>query len=253
MSQPPKAVPRTTAASHCSRGGNGEHNYGDRDDRQEQPRPPPPKRRPPPPQRPRPPKRRRRPGTGQRHDRETRRRRNSTPTTAASSCSRGGLRGLNDGAGGREQGRTAARERGRHRGGDGDDDNHHLSAQDHCGEQLLTGWERVLLQNERTATSPRRGKQRKKAQGTSFDVPWAVGKFFFFSFHYFIANKHFYTGFICVTTTLQAPGRDNETAKGRPTTTERRGDGERRKQRKVSFFFLSDFIIFAKKLFLDNS
>ena len=57
------------------------------------------------------------------------------------------------------------------------------------------------------------------------------------SFHYFIANKLFYTGFIYVTTMLQAPGRDKETAKGRPTMTERRGDGERQKQRKVSFFF----------------
>ena len=35
--------------------------------------------------------------------------------------------------------------------------------------------------------------------------------FFFFSFHYFIANKHFYTGLIHVTTTLQAPGCDDET------------------------------------------
>ena len=62
------------------------------------------------------------------------------------------------------------------------------------------------------------GKQRKKARGTLFDVPWAVGNFFFFSFHYFVANKVFYTGFIYVTTTLQARGRDDEAAKGRPTT-----------------------------------
>ena len=56
---------------------------------------------------------------------------------------------------------------------------HHTGTQHHCCEQLLTGWERVLLHNEGTATLPWRGKQWKKAQGTSFDIPWAVGKFFF--------------------------------------------------------------------------
>ena len=80
--------------------------------------------------------------------------------------------------GGEGMGTTTARERGRQRRGD-NDDNHHLGTQDHRREQLLVGWERVLLQNERTATPPRRGKQGNKAQGTSFDVPWAVGKFFF--------------------------------------------------------------------------
>ena len=75
----------------------------------------------------------------------------------------------------------------------------------HCREQLLAGWERVPLQNsETTATPPpgqterrdcdgttrqleTRGKQRggkaneKKAQETSFDVSWAVGKCFLYS------------------------------------------------------------------------
>ena len=75
-------------------------------------------------------------------------------------------------------GMTPARGQGRQRRGD-DDDNHHLGTQDHHCKQLLAGWEQVLLQNERTATLLRRGKQGNKAQGTSFDVPWAVGKFFF--------------------------------------------------------------------------
>ena len=111
---------------------------------------------------------------------------------------------------------------------------HHKGTQHHRREQLLAGWERVLLQNERTATPPRRGSNERRPKGRrSFDVPWAVGNFFFFSFHYFVANKGFYTGFIYVTTTLQARGRDDEAAKGRPTTTQRRGDNERRKGKKA--------------------
>ena len=80
--------------------------------------------------------------------------------------------------GGEGTGMTPATGRGRQRRGD-DNDNHHLGTQDHRCKQLLAGWEWVLLQNERTATPPRRGKQGNKAQGTLFDVPWAVGKFFF--------------------------------------------------------------------------
>ena len=36
---------------------------------------------------------------------------------------------------------------------------HHNGTQHHHREQLLAGWEWALLQNERTATPPRRGKQ----------------------------------------------------------------------------------------------
>ena len=79
---------------------------------------------------------------------------------------------------GEGMGTTPARGWGRQRRGD-DDDNHHLGTQDHRRKQLLAGWERVLLQNERTATPPRRGKQGNKAQGMSNDIPWAIGKFFF--------------------------------------------------------------------------
>ena len=60
----------------------------------------------------------------------------------------------------------------------------------------------------------RGGEVTNKAQGTLFDIPWAIGNFFFFSFHYFVANKVFYTGFIYVTTTLQARGRDDKAVKG---------------------------------------
>ena len=77
------------------------------------------------------------------------------------------------------------------------------------------------------------GKQRQKARGTSIRCPLGCWYFFFFSFHYFVANKVFYTGFIYVTTTLHARGRDDEAAKGRPTTTQQRGDEERRKGKKA--------------------
>jgi hypothetical protein len=75
----------------------------------------------------------------------------------------------------------------------------HESTPNHCCKQLLVGWAWVQLQNsKRMATLPpnqtkmerrrndgrqgettrrRQGKQ-KKAQEMSFDVSWAIGKFF---------------------------------------------------------------------------
>jgi len=88
---------------------------------------------------------------------------------------------------------------------------HHPRTQNHRHEQLLMGWERVQLQNSETTPTPppsqmewqwtrwleatgrwsdegKKGKQwkegganKKKAQETSFDVSWAIGKFFFSS------------------------------------------------------------------------
>ena len=67
---------------------------------------------------------------------------------------------------------------------------HHNGTQHHHREQLLTGWERVLLQNDRMAMTmtKRQGdkgrqeerKTKKGPRDVVVDVPWAVGKFFFF-------------------------------------------------------------------------
>ena len=97
---------------------------------------------------------------------------------------------------------------------------HHNGTQHHHRKQLLTGWEWVLLQNERMATPPRRGKQRKKAQGTSNDIPWAVGKCFFSSHFIILLLTNI---FIQVLSMLQPRYRPQAAMtrrrRGRPTTT----------------------------------
>ena len=107
------------------------------------------------------------------------------------------------------------------------------------------------------------GSNERRPKGCCSTSLGPLVSFFFFSFHYFIANKHFYTGFIYVTMMLQAPGHDDETVKERPTTTTRRGDGERQKQKKgprdvndvpwaiifFFFFFLISFFLLTNFFF----
>ena len=149
--------------------------------------------------------------------------------------------------GGEGTGTTPARGWGRHQRGDGDDTSEGM------GTTPARGWgqhQRGDNNSEGTTTTtttsaPRttaasscsRGgngccyktREQQHRRGGGSKETWPKGRrltslgplvsFSFFSFHYFIANKLFYTGFIYVTMTLQAPGRDDETAKGRPTTT----------------------------------
>ena len=54
----------------------------------------------------------------------------------------------------------------------------HESTPNHHCEWLLIGWEWVQVQySKRMETMRRQGKQ-KKAQEMSFDISWAIGKFF---------------------------------------------------------------------------
>ena len=92
--------------------------------------------------------------------------RTAPPTTAASNCSRCGLRELNDGARGRMgqnsgegTGTRPARGGGRQR-------------REHSNDDRTT-------RRQGDEGDNKEAKQRKKAQETLFDVSWAVGKFFF--------------------------------------------------------------------------
>ena len=81
------------------------------------------------------------------HDHDDDNQHNSTPTMAVSSCSQGGLRGLNDRAGGRTQRGDEDGDRNHH------NHNHHYnSTPNHGCEQLLAGWIVGAKQQGRMAT-----------------------------------------------------------------------------------------------------
>ena len=65
---------------------------------------------------------------------------------------------------------------------------HHTSTQHHRREQLLMGWEQVLLQNERTATPLRGRSNERRPKGRQMTSLGPLVSFFFFSFPYFIAK-----------------------------------------------------------------
>ena len=139
-------------------------------------------------------------------------------------------------------GTTTAREQGRQRRGNGDNTSEGTGTttttttsapRTTAASSCSRGGNRCCYKTRERQRRRGGGSKETRPKGRRSTSLGLLVSFSFFSFHYFIANKHFYTGFIYVTTTLQAPGRDDETAKGRPTTTTRRGDGERRKEKKA--------------------
>ena len=105
---------------------------------------------------------------------------------------------------------------------------HNTSTQHHCRKQLLAGWERVLRQNERTATPPRRGSNEKRPEGRHLMSLGPLVILFPSHFIILLLTK----SFIQVLSMLQQHYKP-EAAKGRPTTMQRRGDEERRKGKKA--------------------